>query len=183
MYVVGVVGISTAVLIGAMAVPAGAGGFVPGSAPLTIEKDVDGPVPEDTEFTVTIECNDAIISTGSGSPPASSAEVDFDDEGDPDGSNVITFVLPGTCTVTETEDGDADDVSYECEGSFNIVSTTTLAGGPCGASGPREDPITVSIVVASQSATVTVDNEFPDPEPEPVTPAAQALEVTPTFTG
>jgi hypothetical protein len=188
-------------LAGAALVPAGAGAGAPiGAAPLKIEKEVDGVVPPDTEFTVKVECVGtrvgSIIHTPNGS--VASATVDFDEEGDPDGSDTITFDNPGTCTVTETHDGDAEDVSYECEGQFPVVSppqtsATPVDGGfvgaqqdgvadPCGGvAGPQEQPITVFIEVETQFATVTVTNEFPDPV-RPA-PAAQALAVSPTFTG
>jgi hypothetical protein len=188
MLMLGLAGIGVVTLITAMVVPAGAQPE-PGFAPLTIEKDVEGPVPEDTEFTVRVECDRAIIFTGLSTPSVSSVEVDFDEDGDPEGSNVILFASGfGTCTVTETEDGDAEDVSYECEGqilSHNVTAQQNGITNPCATSGPQEDPMTVHIVTDAQSATVTVTNEFeePEPEPEPVTPAAQAVVVEPTFTG
>jgi uncharacterized protein DUF5979 len=189
----GAVLIGAVSLAGAFAVPAGAGKVRIGVAPLTIEKEVDGRVPEDTEFTVTVNCSGPIIFTGPTGPGANSAKVDFDNEGDPDGSNVVKFIDGGTCTVTETEDGDAEDVSYECEGSFNSSPaaassewvTPQLDGvaEPCASHGPQEAPITVFIESESQTVTVTVTNEFPDPEPVPPAPAAQAVAVSPTFTG
>ena len=109
------VAIGTVTLAGAALVPAGAG-LRNGSAPLTIEKEVDGVVPPDTEFTVKVECDNANIFTPNG--PVASATVDFDEKGHPDGSDTITFTNEGICTVTETHDGDAEDVSYECEGQF-----------------------------------------------------------------
>jgi hypothetical protein len=183
------VAVGAVTLAGAALVPAGAG-IRPGSAPLTIEKEVDGVVPPDTEFTVKVECDNANIFTPNG-PPVASATVDFDEKGHPDGSDTLTFTNEGTCTVTETHDGDAEDVSYECEGQFPEVSAPSegFAGAqqdgvadPCGGVfGPQEKPITVFIEDATQFATVTVTNEFPDPVTP--APAAQALAVSPTFTG
>jgi hypothetical protein len=182
-------------LASAALVPAGAGGAQIGAAPLTIEKEVDGHVPDDTEFTVKVECNVPTIFTPSGA--VTSAKVDFDSEGEPDGANTITFVAKADCTVTETHDGDAEDVSYECEGQSGSVATGGEAGSelggpaaaapappvdPCVTHGPQDDPMHVLIRSEGQSATVTVTNEFPDPvKPTPV-PAAPVV-VSPTFTG
>ena len=190
------VAVGAVTLAGAALVPAGAGdGGTIGVAPLTIEKEVDGRVPDDTEFTVTVNCSGPIIFTGPNAPNASSAKVDFDNEGDPDGSNVLTFDRAGTCTVTETEDGDAEDVSYECEGQSGQPNTTGSEFGdpapaapappfdPCVTHGPQDDPIHVLIQREDQSATVTVTNEFPDPEKPAAAPAAQPVAVSPTFTG
>ena len=176
-------------LAGAARVPAGAGGTktVPAGAPLTIEKEVDGAVPPDTEFTVTVECDRPIIFRKN-SESVASATVDFNSEGDADGSNTITFTSNGTCTVKETEDGDAEDVSYECEGQ--IPSTKSFSSefasqddisDPCESHGPQEDPIRVFIDDLDQSATVTVTNEFPEPEQPPA--AQPVARVVPTFTG
>jgi hypothetical protein len=106
-------------------------------------------------------------------------DTEFDEEGDPDGSNTVLFQDGGSCTVTETDDGDAEDVEYECEGTFGPSS----AGSPCVTAGPQEDPIEMLIESREQNVTVTVNNEFPDPEPEPVTPVAQPVVVEPSFTG
>ena len=54
--IAGLTAIGVVTLIGAMSVPAGAGGFEPGSAALTIEKEIEGPVPEGTEFLVSSGC-------------------------------------------------------------------------------------------------------------------------------
>jgi hypothetical protein len=174
------VAVGAVTVSGAGLVPAGAG--VSASAPLTIEKEVDGFVPDDTEFTVKVECvgprGEPIITTPGG-PPAASVEIDFDNEGDPDGSNTVLFDRDGTCTVTETEDGDAEEVSYECEALI-----PPGASDPCGGvAGPQEDPIEVFIVHPDQKTTVTVTNEFPDPEKPAPAPAAQPLVVAPAFTG
>ena len=187
------VAVGAVTLACAALVPAGAGA-VSTSAPLTIEKEVDGHVPDGTEFTVRVECNSPRIFTPSGS--VSSAKVDFDSEGDPDGANTITFTGPTTCVVTETHDGDAEEVSYECEGQFppidggsagfddGVAAQQDEVADPCGGvHGPTEDPITVFIENPEQNATVTVTNEFPDPEKPASVPAAQPVAVAPTFTG
>lgn len=155
----------------------GAGAQVLPRATLTIEKEVDGLVPADTEFTVTVDCGGPNIVTPKGN--VTTAKVDFDSEGEPDGSSTITLVPSdgNTCTVTETEDGDAEDVSYECE-------SNTPDPRSCSSHGPQEDPITVRVLDSpseGQRVTVTVTNEFPDPE-EPA-PAPQPVTVAPTFTG
>jgi hypothetical protein len=190
----GALAVGVVTLAGVAPVAAGAGTLPrPLQAPLTIEKEVDGHVPDGTEFTVRVECDGAIIHTSNA--PVSSTSVDFDNEGDPDGSNTIGFDAPGTCSVTETHDGDAEDVSYECQGQFPEVinpsdgdgfvgAQADQVGDPCGGvTGPQEKPITVYIEDGRQYATVTVTNEFPDKPEEPVTPAAQPVTVAPTFTG
>ena len=187
------VAVGALTLAGAALVPAGAGSSGTGVAPLTIEKEVDGHVPDGTEFTVKVECDFPTIFTPSGA--VTSAKVDFDSEGDPDGSNTLLFVARADCTVTETHDGDAEEVSYECEGQSgqaNGGATGTEFGGPAAAApappfdpcvthGPQDDPIHVLIQREDQSATVTVTNEFPDPV-RPA-PAPQPVAVEPTFTG
>ena len=188
------VAVGAVTLAGAALVPAGAGRPTVAFAPLTIEKEVDGVVPPDTEFTVRVECDDPAIFLPSAPNGVFSAEIDFDEEGDPDGSNTLTFVELATCTVTETHDGDAEEVSYECEGQFpangssgtgfddELTAQQDLVADPCGGvHGPTEDPITVFIESRDQNATVTVTNEFPDPEK--AAPVAQPLAVSPTFTG
>ncbi len=187
----GTVAVGVVALTGAALVPAGAGGI--GAAPLTIEKEVVGPVPPGTEFTVTVECEDS-----DGGPiiegDLASATVDFDEAGDPQDDNVINFQGPGTCTVTETETGGAASVSYACEGQIptdNSVGAgwpdevdapvspdaeTQQVTDPCAAAGPQEDPMTVFIETPNQDATVTVTNTFPEPVPEPVV-------IAPAFTG
>jgi hypothetical protein len=99
------------------ALPAGAGkdgGF----APLHVRKLVVGPVPPGTQFVVTIDCGDDIIFTGV-SNPVSSVQLVFDAQGNPVGTgDTVMFMDGGNCTVTETQNGGAVSVIYECEGTF-----------------------------------------------------------------
>ncbi len=190
--VLGSLTVGVVALTGTALVPAGAGSI--GAAPLTIEKEVVGPVPPGTEFAVTLACErertgEPIIANPGGDPVAS-ATVDFDEAGDPQVANVFTFVNAGTCTVTETETGGAASVTYACEGQIPVdqdaagwpddaeapVSPDAEAQqvtDPCAAAGPQEDPMTVFIEQEGQDATVTVTNTF---VPEPVV-------VVPAFTG
>ena len=190
----GVVALAAGSLV--VASPAGAGG--PGTAaPLTIEKVVEGPVPPGTQFVVTIACEGSeaeapqIIDNFPNSP-LSSKTVTFDETGAPVGPNVLFFVGPGFCIVTETGTGGAAQVSYACAGQIleppppSTTSTTAsnqVDGGfsaqnglltdPCAAAGPQTEPMTVFIEAPFQDAAVTVTNTFP---PTPVV-------IAPTFTG
>ena len=192
---IGVVAAVVALVLMA-ALPAGAGR--PGTAaPLHIRKVVVGPVPAGTQFVVTIACEGSIIFTGNG--PASSAQLVFDAQGNPVGTgDTVTFTDGGQCTVTETQNGGAASVSYECEGTLPPADMNTSGGGRfsprigpgvpsvCESSGPQSDPITVNIINAGQEATVTVTNTFvtvptspSQPEPAP----AAAVAAAPSFTG
>lgn len=173
------------VVLGALPAGAGNGG---GAAPLTVVKVPVGPVPAGTQFVVTIECDGEIIFTGN--DPAASAELVFDEQGNPVGPDTVTFVDGGECTVTETQTGGAASVIYECEGTFPDLQSATGLGrfgvrngpsSPCETSGPQSEPITVFIEFEDQEATVTVTDTF-EAGPEAPQPAV-AVEEAPRFTG
>jgi hypothetical protein len=190
------IGVTAAVaaLVVMGALPAGAGkdgGF----APLHVRKLVVGPVPAGTQFVVTIDCDNDMIFTGNS--PATSVQLVFDAQGNPVGTgDTVMFVDGGNCTVTETQNGGAVSVIYECEGTFGPPPPTVQGSGrfgprlvgvqssPCEASGPQSEPISVLIEFEQQEATVTVTNTFvPAPTP-PESPApAAAVAGTPRFTG
>lgn len=194
---------SVALLALAVLAPAATGG-VPGvgAAPLTIVKTVSGPVPAGTTFTVDVQCvrNEGDPGEPEGPEPVadgiivgggSSATVTFDATGQPTSPDVIRFVGPGACTVTETVNGGATSTTYACTGIEGEPEEPELEadGGfsalqvepppVCPAAGPQASPMAVNIVVGNQEATVTVANTFTAATP---TPAAQ-IQARPLFTG
>ena len=190
---IAVVGAATALAV-LPALPAGAGRT--GVAPLHVRKVVVGPVPAGTQFVVQVSCDDNIIFNNSG---GSSETLVFDAQGNPAGTgDTVTFNEGSAeCTVTETQNGGAASVSYQCEGSVPPPTTPSgasvldgagrfsprLAGLqllPCQTSGPQSDPITVNITNRNQEATVTITNTFVDPGG---TAAAVPVEAVPLFTG
>jgi hypothetical protein len=122
------------------------------------------------------------------------AQLVFDAQGTPVGTgDTLTFTGPGECKVTETQNGGAVSVSYQCE-STSPPPDQTLTGsgrfsprGPaaipiCPSSGPQSDLIGVNIVSSGQEATVTVTNTFVEPGTAPGAPPV-AVEEAPRFTG
>jgi hypothetical protein len=95
----------------------------------------------------------------------------------------------GSCTATETDDGDADSVRYTCDFTFGVVDNVQGAGCPGNSSGPSSNPRTVTFEGNGDVGRLTVTNRFEDdddPKKEKVvTPLApaQALAVAPAFTG
>jgi Domain of unknown function (DUF5979) len=189
--------VAAAALVALTAIPVAAGGN--GAAPLTVDKVVIGPVPAGTQFVVTIQCDSEIINNGGGMG-ASSAQLVFDAQGNPVGPDTVTFNDGGQCTVTETQNGGASSVIYECESTVPPPAKGALpdaAGrfGPrpaqpplprddvCESNGPQSEPITVFIEFEDQEVTVTVTNTF-EAAPAPQQPApAVAVEEAPIFTG
>ena len=151
------------------------------NAALDITKVVEGEVPPGTTFTVEVSCP-----TIDGGPPTDSTAVDAEDwgganpEGIPDINETLTFDENGgtqsvegiffenrDCTVTETDDGGAESVTY--------------------AAGPNE-PDGCEVVPAEDSAEanfgdpstcdVQITNTFPEAQ------AADVIQdIGPTFTG
>lgn len=154
------------------------------TATLVVTKVVEGPVPAGTEFTVEVDCPAIPVTDAQGS-------VEADPEGPFPNPRTLTFTADGgsqsldmfpteapDCTVTETDDGGADTVTYAA-GDATADCTVT----------PGADSATVSILldgVAQTSCEVIITNTFPEPLPEPP-PAAQPAAVTqgvqPGFTG
>jgi hypothetical protein len=189
---------SSFLLVLGFATAAGAGAAPIGAAPLTIVKTVSGATPPTTTtFTATVSCGASIIDTGGGS--SDTATVMFDSTGQPTSADTITFVGPGTCTVSETADGGAASTTYACVGTEPPVQPGTEKGfsaqqvepGPiCPAAGPQAAPITVNIEFENQQATVTIANTFVAPPTTTITPpttppvqAAPQVVAQPVFTG
>jgi len=147
---------------------------------LTVKKVVTGVVPPGTTFTVSVQCVGVDpAAAGSASTTATTAPVHaavnpvpvvitFDAQGNPTtpGSNVLSVVIPSTCTVTEEPpNGGAQSVSYGCVHSSGVVCEPHQQTVQY----PGDD-------TSGETATVTVTNVFPPPPPPPVV-------VSPQFTG
>jgi hypothetical protein len=175
----------------ALAGPA-AGGPAPVENSLTIVKTVEGPVPEGTTFTVTVECTNDVIDDGDGG--TDSATVEFDADGQPTTDDVIDLVFgveaEGVCTVTETVDGGAESTTYACEGVSTASPAATAVAPICPEAGPVEDDIVVNKSYPAIDATVTVHNTFvaaptttTTTKPPAPAPSPAAVVAKPTFTG
>jgi hypothetical protein len=159
--------------VGLAAVPSGAGTSVANT--VTIGKEVVGTAPAGTTFTVQVDC------TPSANPIPT---VTFDATGNATSSAVFHPGPTSTCTVTETATGGASAVGYAC------VSAGTPANGS-DPDGSLVDCTSDNVVhftdVIGDSATITVTNTFtpaPTTTTQPAaTPAAQAVQAAPTFTG
>jgi hypothetical protein len=182
--------VAAAAMLMVFAPPAGAG---LDAAPLTVRKIPVGPVPAGTQFVVTIACDSPIIAPDG----SSTAQLVFDAQGNPVGTDTVEFGDFGSCIVTETQTGGAASVTYECQGSIPPDQTGAGGGGRfnprlsgrevrqvCPSSGPQSDPITVNIVDSRQQATVTITNTFVEPATAPAAPAPPvAVAGAPSFTG
>ena len=203
---------SVAALLGALGLVAVLGLITPADAGrgsdnyVVVDKVVDGPVPEGTVFEIEVDCTPSVPV---GSPEAEATPsvpdpppvtLEFGANGDPLGTDMVSAPLFGTCKVTETDDGGASTVSYEC--AVPALPNGTADPQPNGAPVECIDDQTVGfgrMVDAAQNAeyepigaegTVTVTNTFePEPEPEPETaPDSVARQPSvvaarPTFTG
>jgi hypothetical protein len=159
--------------------PAEAGG----SNTFTVEKVVDGPVPEGVVFEVEVTCtpifNNNSDATVSAAPEQSTFE--FDANGDPLDTNTTT-VGPGyECTAVETVTNGAT-VSYACEASAPVNGAEPE--GPGNGFVPAQctdDQTVVFDDVSGAQGTVTVTNTFDEP-PSDAAPAG-LVAARPTFTG
>jgi hypothetical protein len=131
---------------------------------ITLEKVVVGTAPEGTVFSVQVVCDESPGDT-----------VFFDETGhasDENGDQIpenVVFVDPtDTCTVTETVDGDATSVAYDCSEDAEAVRTECT-----------EDNVVDFVDVVNSGATVTVTNTFQAPTTTTVAQAAPPLVVTP----
>ena len=154
-----------------------------GSLQLTVDKVVDGTAPAGTTFTVTVVCTDDVIADPNApSGFVDSATIVFDAVGTPQGPNTFTvaYLVPsGTCTVTETDAGEADSTTYECRETLAFPGATVR----CGATGPTSDPAQFQYgftVNNFEPLNVTVTNGF---DPEAPAPAADVVAAQPSFTG
>ncbi|HEU5307573.1 MAG TPA: hypothetical protein VFW97_09610 [Acidimicrobiia bacterium] len=158
------------------AAPSGAG--APPTNSFTVVKQVTGPVPAGTTFTVEVTCESQLQPVAQAPTPT---EITFDANGDPTSNNVVTAGAGMQCTANETVNGGATSTTYAC----SIVRGDTDQSGPpfLGNCGPDDNQATFGDVIGD-AATITVTNTFPPAPPiQPITPAAQAVQAAPVFTG
>lgn len=92
------------------AAPAGAGKG--GSATLTVTKTVDGTAPADAEFVINVLCVEPGREVAPAAAPAGLGAV-YDEDvvfGPEGGSEDFVFFEEAVCTITELDDGGADEV-------------------------------------------------------------------------
>ena len=173
---------------------------------VVVEKVVEGPVPEGTVFEIEVDCTPTaptVAPEAEATPSIPDPEpvtLKFDANGDPIGTDMVSAPSFGTCKVTETDDGGASTVSYEC--SVPPMPNGTVDPEANGAPVECLDDQTVGfgqVMVAEENldyeiigaeGTVTVTNTFEEePEPEPETAPDSAarqpsvVAARPTFTG
>jgi hypothetical protein len=171
-----VVAVAAAAAIAVYAGPVGAG--APATNTFTVNKEVSGPVPTGTTFTVEVSCVGILGPTAAAPVPT---DITFDANGDPTSNNVVNVAAGQRCTATETVNGGATTTTYACD----ITRGPTDSDGPpfLGNCGPDDNQATFGDVIGD-AATITVTNTFPEPPPvTPVQPAAQAVQAAPVFTG
>ena len=171
-------------LVGVVLVTGAGAGKMGDDAPLTIEKDVVGPVPPGTTFTVTVTCDPGTITNGESD---TTFVATFDAAGNPTSQDTAFFEGETECTVTETATGGASSVAYACEGEFpqeeelpegeGFSAQGFMGETPCGTI--SAGGVQVFIESPQQFATVTVTNTFTAPPPTP----APAVVAQPAFTG
>lgn len=170
------VGACVAGTVAATAAGAGAGAILRVNR-VTVVKVVDGPVAPGTTFTVHITCDNA-LSGGVGASALVDQDITFGSDGQPTSPDTVAVGAGVACTTTETLNGGATSTTYACEIARDQSDQGTLAS--CGV-----DAKTVEFGdVLGDTATITVTNHFPAAPPiQPVTPAAQAVQAAPAFTG
>src|SRR4051794_19361930 len=155
------------------AIPSGAGATPTNT--VIVEKHVTGPVPVGTTFTVEVNCESELT------PVAQAPTViTFDATGAATSDNSVTTSAGTVCTATETEDGTAVAVAYQCTMEHGATDDEAPFLGNC--TGDNEATFTD---VIGDTATITVTNSFatPPPNQQPITPVAQAVQAAPAFTG
>jgi hypothetical protein len=143
-----VAGLAVGAGLVAVAPPVSAG---EGTATLTVIKTVEGTPPADAEFVLNVFCVN--VDTEGTEPvdeltPAGLQEIVYDEDitfGPDGGEEDFVFTRPAECTITETEDGGADEVIngeieiaiedptlYDAEitNVFSEVVTTTTTAAP-----------------------------------------------------
>jgi hypothetical protein len=174
------VGALAALAVGFMS-PADAGRGA--SNTFRVVKVVNGPVPAGTVFEVEVACT--TDTPAAPSEGGASATLQFDEDGNPIGSDSIPADFFESCHAEETEDGGAASVSYACE-----VSQQSDAPDEGNSQLTCEDDQTVHYGdVAGGLGTITITNTFeaapppppPDVEPDDVVP--DVVNASPSFTG
>jgi Domain of unknown function (DUF5979) len=152
---------------------------VPGSAgtapenTVIVEKEVTGDVPAGTTFTVEVTCGDIL---GPGAALSEPVVITFAADGTPTSDNSLTTPAGTGCLVEETANGGATSTGYACDMVRGPSDDTPPFLGNC----DSDNEVSFDDVIGD-TATITVTNDFPPAEP--VTPAAQAVQAAPGFTG
>ena len=157
----------------ASAVPGVAG--APATNTFIVEKEVTGPVPAGTTFTVDVLCTSILGPTATAVLPV---EITFAADGTPTSDNSVTTPAGTKCTATETANGGAAAVAYQCD----IVRGPTDDDPPFLGNCTGDNEATFTDVIGD-AATVTVTNSFVAPPPGPPVTPAPAVQAAPTFTG
>jgi hypothetical protein len=190
--VVAVLGALALVAMLGLITPADAGEFE-GDNYVVVEKVVEGPVPEGTVFEIEVDCDltpRPVSSSAEATPSVPDPDpvtLKFDANGDPLGTDMVSAAPFQSCKVTETVDGGASTMSYECAVPLELNGDAESQGIVQVAC---IDDQTVGFgEVKGAEATVTVTNTF-EPEPEPEAEAAPAaaartgvVAARPAFTG
>jgi hypothetical protein len=159
-------------------------GFTPEVNGFTVEKVVDGPVPEGAVFEVEVTCTSIFNSAPTADPGPTT--VKFDATGAPLTENTILAEAGYECTAVETVTNGAT-VSYACEATAPVNGAEPEQPGndfvpvQC-----TDDQTVVFDDILGAQGTVTVTNTFepePEPEPEPEAAPAGVVAARPTFTG
>ncbi|HEY3673704.1 MAG TPA: hypothetical protein VGN51_22405 [Acidimicrobiia bacterium] len=163
-------------VVGVAAVPGGAGTIVPQPVnTVIVEKEVTGTVPTDTVFTVAVTCGSQ-INPGAAAPIPDQV-ITFDATGTPTSDNSLTTSAGTECTAVETASGGATSTTYACD---MVHGLTDDEGPPFLGNCVGGDTASFGDVIGD-TATITVTNNFPTAPP--LTPAAQAVQAAPAFTG
>src|SRR3954470_9419674 len=146
------------------AIPSGAGATP--THTVIVEKHVTGPVPAGTTFTVEVNCESELT------PVAQAPTViTFDATGAATSDNSVTTSAGTVCTATETEDGTAVAVAYQCTMEHGATDDEAPFLGNCG---PADNQATFGDVIGD-AATITVTNSFATPPIQQPVPVAQAV--------
>ena len=157
-------------VVGTPAVEAGLSGN-----PVTVNKTVTGTPPTGTTFTVSLSC---VSSINPGTPQVHT--IHFDASGTATDTHVFTIGPSQNCTVTETDNGGASTVAYQCAFTFGSTDPNHTLGSCSG--GPTGNTVHFGDVIGD-SATVTVVNTFVAAPTTTTTTTAPPVQAAPTFTG
>jgi hypothetical protein len=142
---------------------------------ITVNKSVTG-APPGTTFAVTLSC---VTSPTPGTPETHT--IHFDASGTPTDTHIFTIGAGHDCTVTETANGGASTVAYQCEFTFGPTDPNHTLGSCSG--GATGNTVHFGDVIGD-SATVTVVNTFiATTTTTTTTTTAPPVEAAPAFTG
>jgi hypothetical protein len=135
-----------------------------GTGEFEILKRIEGTPPAGAGFSVTLSCQGVTIQPNN----SSEAVVTFTASPSEQAAIGFRFEGSGTCTVTETANGGATSVTYEC----GQTAGGPGEGGPppCAATGPQTSPAVLNITTPRNPSSVVITNRF-------------AVRAQPDFTG